>query len=112
MSLRDRIRPRAPDAAPAAAAPPRALLLKRDRLVERFTALQLDLGGAYYEMAIRDHLRHDVLTAKAAELQRELKAIELVIQTGATSATRCRSCNAVLAEETPFCWQCGAPREP
>ena len=32
--------------------------------------MQADLGGAFYEMAIRDHVRMDVLTRKAAELQR------------------------------------------
>ena len=30
--------------------------------------MQADLGGAFYEMAIRDHVRMDVLTRKAAEL--------------------------------------------
>ena len=41
--------------------------------------MQADLGGAFYEMAIRDHVRLDVLTRKAAELQRvdaELLAVE------------------------------------
>jgi hypothetical protein len=42
----------------------------RDRLLEKFTIMQADLGGAFYEMAIRDHVRLDVLTRKAAELQR------------------------------------------
>jgi len=42
----------------------------RDRLLEKFTIMQADLGGAFYEMAIRDHVRLDVLTKKAAELQR------------------------------------------
>ncbi len=43
---------------------------QRDRLLEKFTIVQADLGGAFYEMAIRDHVRLDVLTRKAAELQR------------------------------------------
>jgi hypothetical protein len=43
---------------------------QRDRLLEKFTIMQADLGGAFYEMAIRDHVRMDVLTRKAAELQR------------------------------------------
>lgn len=55
------------------------LLAKRDRLTERFALLQADLGGVFYEMAIRDHVQMDVLTAKAAELQRvdiELEQVE------------------------------------
>jgi hypothetical protein len=46
------------------------LRVQRDRLLEKFTIMQADLGGAFYEMAIRDHVRLDVLTRKAAELQR------------------------------------------
>jgi len=46
------------------------LRAERDRLLEKFTVMQTDLGGAFYEMAIRDHVRLDVLTRKAAELQR------------------------------------------
>jgi hypothetical protein len=46
------------------------LRAQRDRLLEKFTIMQADLGGAFYEMAIRDHVRLDVLTRKAAELQR------------------------------------------
>ena len=41
--------------------------------------MQSDLGGAFYEMAIRDHVKMDVLTRRAAELQRldlELGEIE------------------------------------
>jgi hypothetical protein len=50
------------------------LLARRERLTERFTLMQADLGGVFYEMAIRDHVRMEVLTQKAAELQRELRA--------------------------------------
>jgi len=46
------------------------LLARRERLTERFALLQADLGGVFYEMAIRDHVVMDVLTRKAAELQR------------------------------------------
>ena len=45
--------------------------------------MQADLGGAFYEMAIRDHVRMDVLTRKAAELQRvdaELLAVERMLE--------------------------------
>jgi hypothetical protein len=61
----------------------RELLAKRDRLVERFAAMQLDLGGVYYEMAIRGHVKGDVLTRKAAEMQRvdaELRQLEGVLE--------------------------------
>ena len=59
------------------------LLAQRDRLLEKFTIMQTDLGGAFYEMAIRDHVRMDVLTRKAAELQRvdaELLAAERMLE--------------------------------
>ena len=41
------------------------------------------LGGAFYEMAIRDHVQMDMLTRKAAELQRvdaELLALERMLE--------------------------------
>ncbi len=59
------------------------LAAQRDRLLEKFTVMQADLGGAFYEMAIRDHVRLDVLTRKAAELQRvdaELHAVERMLE--------------------------------
>jgi hypothetical protein len=90
----------------------RTLLQRRDRLAERFTAIQLDLGGAYYEMAIRDHMRHDVLLGKAAELQRvdaELKAVEQVLRGDGARAPRCPHCEAVCASGTSNCWHCGKP---
>ena len=46
-----------------------ALIARRDRLVERFTAHQLDLGGVLYEMAVRDHVVMPVLLERAAVLQ-------------------------------------------
>ena len=55
------------------------LLTERDRLTERFALMQAELGGLFYEMAIRDHLQLEVLTAKAAALQQvdaELAEIE------------------------------------
>ena len=51
--------------------------------------MQADLGGAFYEMAIRDHVRMDVLTRKAAELQRvdaELLAAERLLEMFETEA--------------------------
>ena len=59
------------------------LLARRDRLIERFAVMQSDLGGLYYEMAIRDHLRLDILARKAAELQRvdfELAQVEELLR--------------------------------
>jgi hypothetical protein len=65
------------------------LIAQRDRLLEKFTVMQADLGGAFYEMAIRDHVRMDVLTRKAAELQRvdaELLAAERLLEVFETEA--------------------------
>ncbi len=62
-------------AGPALDARVRELLGERERLTERFALLQTDLGGVFYEMAIRDHVRMDVLTARAAELQRVDQAL-------------------------------------
>jgi len=62
------------------------LLARRDRLIERFAVMQSDLGGLYYEMAIRDHLRLDILARNAAELQRvdfELAQIEQLLRESA-----------------------------
>ena len=55
--------------APAELAGDPALEAERDRLVERMTIMQSELGGLFYEMAIRDHVSMDVLMARAAELQ-------------------------------------------
>ena len=44
----------------------RELLAKRHRLTERLTAMQLDLGGVYYEMAVRDQIHVDVIVKRAA----------------------------------------------
>jgi hypothetical protein len=66
------------------------LVAQRDRLLEKFTIMQTDLGGAFYEMAIRDHVRMDVLTRKAAELQRvdaELLAVERMLEMFSAEAT-------------------------
>ena len=89
----------------------RQLLAKRDRLIERFAAMQLDLGGAYYEMAIRDHFNNDVLIRKAAEMQRvdaELRVLEGVLDGGGSSASRCPACDAVSAAGAAFCSHCGS----
>jgi hypothetical protein len=87
------------------------LLAQRDRLLEKFTVMQADLGGAFYEMAIRDHLRIDVLTRKAAELQRvdaELLAVERMLELERSDAAGlCPSCGAPYSHAVRFCAQCG-----
>jgi len=90
----------------------RELLAKRDRLIERFAAMQLDLGGVYYEMAIRDHIKNDVLIAKAAEMQRvdaELRQVEGVLERGGSGAGKCPACDALYAPDSAFCARCGSP---
>ena len=92
------------------------LIAQRDRLLEKFTVMQADLGGAFYEMAIRDHVRLDVLTRKAAELQRvdaELLAVERTLELErADAAGLCPSCGAPYGPAVHFCAQCGTPLMP
>jgi hypothetical protein len=92
------------------------LVEKRDRLLERFTAMQLDLGGLYYEMAIRDHVRLDILSGKAAELQRvdaELGQLEHLLQTQPEPVTgSCRRCGTPHARAALFCAACGSALTP
>jgi zinc-ribbon domain len=89
----------------------RELIAERDRLLEKFTVMQADLGGAFYEMAIRDHVKLDVLTRKAAELQRvdvELGQIEEALaQLGAESTGECSRCGASYEPGARFCSRCG-----
>ena len=90
----------------------RELLAKRDRLIERFAAMQLDLGGVYYEMAIREHVNNDVLIRKAAEMQRidaELTHIEAVLESGGSGAGRCPTCDGLYAPGAAYCAHCGGP---
>jgi hypothetical protein len=87
------------------------LLAQRDRLLEKFTIMQADLGGAFYEMAIRDHVRMDVLTRKAAELQRvdaDLLALERMLELQRSDAAGlCSSCDSPYGPADRFCPQCG-----
>ncbi len=69
--------------------------------------MQADLGGAFYEMAIRDHVRMDVLTRKAAELQRvdaELLAVERMLELRARRRGRASapSCGVALWPRGPL----------
>lgn len=45
------------------------LAAEHERLVERFVLMQSELGGLFYEMAIRDHLQLDLLVERAAAMQ-------------------------------------------
>jgi zinc-ribbon domain len=89
------------------------LRAQRDRLLEKFTIMQTDLGGAFYEMAIRDHVRMDVLTRKAAELQRvdaDLLALERMLELQRSDAAgMCPNCGSPYGPAVRFCPQCGHP---
>ena len=100
-----------PKTAPEPAPENKELLAQRDRLLEKFTVMQADLGGAFYEMAIRDHVRLDVLTRKAAELQRvdaELLTVERLLEIErADAAGLCANCGSPYGAADRFCPQCG-----
>jgi hypothetical protein len=89
----------------------RELIAERDRLLEKFTVMQADLGGAFYEMAIRDHVKMDVLTRKAAELQRldiELGEVEAALALQRSDSTgACANCGAEFEPGARFCSRCG-----
>jgi hypothetical protein len=119
LKLPERLKGKAPanGQAPAKPAPEpspenKELVAQRDRLLEKFTVMQADLGGAFYEMAIRDHVRLDVLTRKAAELQRvdaELLAAERQLELERTDAAgHCPVCNSPFGRADRFCPQCGS----
>jgi hypothetical protein len=110
--LRSRGGPAPAPASVPATAPDPDLLAQRERLTERFALMQSELGGAFYEMAIRDHVRLEVLMAKAAELQRvdiELGAVEGLIEGGEGAGGKCSACGAVYARGAAFCAQCAHP---
>ena len=92
--------------------PTPTLLSERERLTERFALMQSELGGLFYEMAIRDHVKMDVLIEKAAALQRvdtELAQVEhLLHQDGGAIGGQCPSCGAAHARGAAFCSGCGA----
>jgi hypothetical protein len=91
---------------------PKELIAQRDRMLEKFTVMQADIGGAFYEMAIRDHVRLDVLTRKAAELQRvdaELTALERLLEVETSDAAgHCPTCGSPFGHGVRFCDQCGS----
>lgn len=75
--------------------------------------LQSQLGGLFYEMAIRDHVQMDLLLQRAAELQRvdaELGTVERLLESGMQAiGGHCRQCGAVYAPGAAFCGQCANP---
>jgi chorismate mutase len=86
---------------------------RRRELAARVAELQWDLGGLVYEMAIRDHIRVELLIQRAAVMQAldaELGEVERLMrmeQAGAAGA--CRSCDALHSRGAAYCWQCGKP---
>jgi hypothetical protein len=84
---------------------------RRERLAREFAELQYDLGGLAYEMAIRDHIRIDVLVRKAAQLQdidAELGEIERLVRLDEGGAAgSCHHCGALHGRASFYCWQCG-----
>jgi hypothetical protein len=101
------------DPPPAEAAGDAETLALRDRLVERFALLQSELGGLYYEMAIRDSIRDDLLRHRAVELQRvdlELARLDRILRGDAgVAADACPSCHATVGRADQFCASCGRP---
>lgn len=95
--------------------PPPEIVVQRERLTERFALMQSELGGLFYEMAIRDHVQMEVLIEKAAALQRvdaELAQLEhLMHEGGRALGGHCSRCGAVHARGAAFCSQCAAPLE-
>jgi hypothetical protein len=93
--------------------PDAELLAQRDRLGERFALMQSELGGLFYEMAIRDSVNLDVLVGKAAALQKldaELAQVEhLLSQAGGPAGGRCPACGTPHARGAAFCSQCATP---
>lgn len=91
----------------------RELLARRELLTERFALLQADLGGVFYEMAVRDHVVMDVLTRKAAELQRvdaDLQQVERELRgelPAPPPGAPCPACGAAHAAGDRFCASCG-----
>jgi hypothetical protein len=87
------------------------LVAQRERLSERFALMQSELGGLFYEMAIRDHVQLDVLVAKAAELQHldaELGQIEHLLDThDGQFGGHCQRCGGLYARGAAFCSRCG-----
>jgi hypothetical protein len=102
-----------PSSPTSASEPSIDLTRRREELRTRFAELQCDLGGLVYEMAIRDHIRVDVLVRRAALLQdvdAELGEVERILHLEETGAAgSCASCGAPHSTGAVYCWQCGQP---
>jgi hypothetical protein len=89
------------------------LARRRDELAARHAELQWDLGGLVYEMAVRNHIRVEVLVRRAAALQEvdaELGEVERILRMDQTGAAgTCTSCSAPHSGGAAYCWQCGQP---
>lgn len=89
------------------------LTRRRDELAARFAELQCDLGGLAYEMAIRNHVRVEVLVQRATVLQdvdAELSEVERILHLEETgTAGACASCGAPHSSGAVYCWQCAQP---
>lgn len=87
------------------------LARRREQLTKRFAEMQWDLGGLLYEMAIRNHIRIELLVARAAALQEvdaELGEVERILRMEQdASAGACPSCQAPHSSGAAYCWQCG-----
>jgi hypothetical protein len=87
------------------------LTRRREELKSRVAELQWDLGGLVYEMAIRNHVRVDVIVRRAATLQEvdsELAEVERLLHVEETGmAGVCPSCGAPHSSGAAYCWQCG-----
>jgi hypothetical protein len=97
----------------ATAGPDPELLAQRDRLTERFALLQSELGGLFYEMAVRDHVDLEVLVGRASALQRvdaELAQVEyLLSEKGVAIGGQCPNCGTDYVRGAAFCSQCATP---
>ncbi len=72
--------------------------------------MQTELGGLFYEMAIRDSIRLEILMPKAAALQRvdtELSQVQHLLAGGdGAVGGHCPACGTVYARGAAFCSQC------
>ena len=96
--------------APAVSPQRAALDDERRRLAELVAESTWDLGGLVYEMAVRDHFRVDVLTQRAAALQRldaRLSEVERLVADHEGIGGHCRFCGAPHGRSAEFCWSCG-----
>ncbi len=91
-----------------AAAELQDLLRRRERLAGEVAELHWDLGGLAYEMAIRDHIRPDVLIRRAALLQeRDTELAEVERQLAAHGLAQAAASQASGAKAQP-----GAAEQP